>query len=250
MYNIEINCYYGNKNLNKIMWDISNVKFSLKDNIKDVNGRENYIFSKNITHLFLGVLRCGECGGGMCYRESYSGYKCSNSQKKRGVCTSHSIKEEYLREYIVKSLRYHVRYKICKKEFYDWAYEKAKCKDIYKMRLNIIDKKITSLKDKFKKVYLDKIINKIDERNFENIINHIQTKHALLASEKNKVLIAIKSKKASDDVYKMYEKSMDDILQFNNVKSYMIDKLVNSIVVYEDKISNIKRVNINYSFKI
>ncbi|WP_275936081.1 hypothetical protein [Clostridium haemolyticum] len=43
---------------------------------------------------------------------------------------------------------------------------------------------------------------------------------------------------------------MDDILQFNNVKSYMIDKLVNSIVVYEDKINNIKRVNINYSFKI
>ncbi|WP_242946914.1 hypothetical protein [Clostridium haemolyticum] len=72
----------------------------------------------------------------------------------------------------------------------------------------------------------------------------------MLASEKNKVLIAIKSKKASDDVYKIYEKSMDDILQFNNVKSYMIDKLVNSIVVYEDKINNIKRVNINYSFKI
>ncbi|KEI00549.1 zinc ribbon domain-containing protein [Clostridium botulinum] len=253
MYNIEINCFYGNKNLNKIMWDISNVEFTLKDNIRGVHAldRGNYMFSKNyIPHLFSEVLRCGECSGDMCYRESYNGYKCSNSQKQKGVCTSHSIKEEYLKEYIVKSLRYHVKCKVYKEEFYDWAYEKARCKDIYKMRLNIIDKKIISLKDKFKKVYLDKIVNKIDERNFENMVNNIQTKHALLSSEKNKVLKIMKSNKALDDIYKVYEKSMDDTLQFNNVKKYMIDKLVDSIVVYEDKINKTKQLDINYKFKI
>lgn len=56
-------------------------------------------------HLFSSILVCNECGGSMCYRKNYSGYKCNNSQTGRGRCTAHSIKEEELKKIVIKEVK-------------------------------------------------------------------------------------------------------------------------------------------------
>ncbi|WP_176124578.1 recombinase family protein [Clostridium felsineum] len=50
--------------------------------------------SKINKRAFTGVLRCGDCGRALIYKEKWAGYKCSGSQRKEGKCSTHFIKEE------------------------------------------------------------------------------------------------------------------------------------------------------------
>lgn len=64
---------------------------------------------KDEIYLFSGILFCGECGEGMVrqiihYKEkTYSYYVCNGYKRKQG-CTSHRMKEEELKEAVLKTL--------------------------------------------------------------------------------------------------------------------------------------------------
>ncbi|MGL5676415.1 MAG: recombinase family protein [Cellulosilyticaceae bacterium] len=56
-------------------------------------------------HLFSNLLFCGDCGKGMHYRKTQKGYVCGAYDKRgKAACTSHLVKEEALKEAILKDL--------------------------------------------------------------------------------------------------------------------------------------------------
>lgn len=207
---------------------------------------KGYRYKTDKVHIFSGVLKCHECGGSMSYRTKYKGYKCTNSQMGAQRCTSHSIKEEYLKEIIISDLK-----KYATKLGKDSLYENSKLiisqKRNADKELNSINKELQKLDKQFEKIYLDKLNEIINERNFEIISSSIQLKQAELAVRKEE-LDKVNSE-SSDDVLKRYKDKIDKIIDFQEFDRYTVENLINKIVVTEDKDTKEKKVDIYYRFQ-
>lgn len=57
-------------------------------------------------HLFTNVVYCADCGTGLWFLKNRNGYVCGRF-KKHGVraCSSHSVKEQYIKEKILEDLK-------------------------------------------------------------------------------------------------------------------------------------------------
>lgn len=73
--------------------------------------------SKSNKRAFTAVLRCGDCGRALIFKEKWAGYKCSGSQHKEGKCSTHFIKEDDIWNLIFDKLndKIHQNYEKLKK---------------------------------------------------------------------------------------------------------------------------------------
>lgn len=81
-------------------------KLMLRDTRTAPDGKKLYLFS--------GLLRCGGCGGNMVRKKirsagsEYCYYICSNNKNDKSVCSSHRIREDFLRKAVLEMLRTHL----------------------------------------------------------------------------------------------------------------------------------------------
>lgn len=99
------------------------VFYKVQEEIK-LRGTE-YRYKNNVWHAYSRIMSCKECGGKFSYRNSYAGYKCSNSQKGQGRCTAHSIKEEFLNTLVARELERYFSLCINKRELLKILKEKG-----------------------------------------------------------------------------------------------------------------------------
>lgn len=186
-------------------------------------------------HLFSAVLQCGECGGSMCYRKNYGGYKCTNSQKGGGRCTAHSIKEEFLKETIGIKIKEQVLKSIDKEALYKECQELNPSENNNEKDLIKIEHELNRLDLNFQKVYEDKLNGTLNHRNFINISKNIEDKQRNLMNRKveleSKIRIKIKNNKEDDA--KLYKEYIDSILDFKEWNREMVERLIDKIIVFE-----------------
>lgn len=209
---------------------------------------KGYRYKTDKIHIFSGVLKCNECGGSMSYRTKYHGYKCTNSQMGAKRCTAHSIKEQYLKEIIIEDLKQYVS-KINK----GISYEKAKLMTSHKKsissELDKINTNLQKLDMQFEKLYIDKLNETINERNFRMILENIQSKQNELIAEKEKLAELEESRESVDDEYMLYKDEIDRIINFEEFDRFIVERLIDKIVVKQDKITKDKMVKIYYKFQ-
>jgi site-specific DNA recombinase len=70
---------------------------------KEMSNRGTYR-KKDEPRMFGGILKCGDCGKALVYRNKGEGYKCSKSQKGGG-CTTHFVKENEISELIKDEMK-------------------------------------------------------------------------------------------------------------------------------------------------
>ncbi len=81
-------------------------KLMLRDTRTAPDGKKLYLFS--------GLLRCDGCGGNMVRKKirsaggEYCYYICSNNKNDKSVCSSHRIREDFLRKAVLEMLRTHL----------------------------------------------------------------------------------------------------------------------------------------------
>ncbi|MED3660960.1 recombinase zinc beta ribbon domain-containing protein [Ureibacillus sp. FSL K6-8385] len=70
-----------------------------------LKNRKKYITAPKL-HLFTNILFCADCGTGMWYRSNRNGYICgSYARHGKKACTSHTIKENVLKEMILNDIK-------------------------------------------------------------------------------------------------------------------------------------------------
>lgn len=210
---------------------------------------KNFRYKKGKIHLFSGILKCNECGGSMTYRSKYKGYKCLNSQKGNGVCTAHSIKEEYLIQIIKNDLKKRKYKEFNLIEFYKELNKRIDEKYNCIENIEKIKGKLKKIDWQFEKIYMDNLNGVINKRNFEFLIKKIEKKQKLLINEKERMenkKIRYKEKKI---LYDTYKKEILRILNFEEFDRATIEHLIDKIIVKEDKKNKEKRVEIYYRFK-
>ncbi|MBC8061402.1 MAG: recombinase family protein [Clostridiaceae bacterium] len=211
---------------------------------------KNYRYKGNNIYPFSTVLKCNECDSSISYRKAYKGYKCTNSQRGGGRCTSHSIKEDYLKSTISSKLKAYVEKFVDKESLYDYAVGSTNEVDPNKTELKNIEVLLNKLDNQFQKVYQDKIDEVINERNFHMLVQGIERNQEKLLAKKAQIEDFAARASTREDLSKGYKENIDRILNFDEFDRITVESLIEKIIVTEDKKNNEKRLDIFYKFKI
>lgn len=206
-------------------------------NVPIKTGREKRILE--------GKLFCKECGNRLSvyYRkkQEYWSVNCNRYSRdpKRGRCSSHFFPYDYLEEQILEKIDESVSSFI--KELNIDELNKEVIKTIYKQTQNV-DKKISDL-NKEKEQILNRLSNLYDDR-CEGIITGVLYKELSLESEKKlqKINESIKNEeikkiniKNKSAILPNYTKRIKELLDLKKPKKSLIDTLIDTIVIDEQR---------------
>ncbi|MDP4090929.1 MAG: recombinase family protein [Bacillota bacterium] len=196
-------------------------------------------------HLFSGVLECKECKGRMSYRKKYGGYKCSNSQKGGRLCTSHSVKEEFLRALIVSDLLEYTDSMVDKDQVYSAVKPKAANPELDLKRLEGCLRKLDA---QFERLYTEVMNETISQRNFETAAALLQKKQHRLLREKEELQDKIKTQYNKKNPYELLVEEINKVLSLSSLDRMTVERLIERIVVSENKENKSKDIEIYYRF--
>lgn len=209
--------------------------------------RKTFRYKGSNIHLFSSILKCNECGGSMCYRAAYRGYKCTNSQIGGGRCTAHSIKEEYLKEIIKNQLKNYIEI-VDKEKLYNWAIGVLKSRNSYKKDIKKIEEELKNLEWQIKSIYKDKLNGIINDRNFRSIMKNIQDSQDELIKRKSEIEKLNSINQNEESFSKEIKGKVDEILTFENFDKNIIETLIDKIVVFQKDTVSKKSIDIYFKF--
>ncbi len=223
-----------------------------KETFKKVQGllkeRSNgYRYKNGVLHPFSRILKCGDCHGAMTYRAKYKGYKCVNSQMGGQRCTSHSVKEEYLAELIGTNLKEIIDKNINKDKYYD-SIKDIRIDNNFEKELVTVQQQLSTLDGKFQRLYEDKLMEVITERNFTNMAEVIQDKQEKLLKRKGELDEIISNNSDTDDLLQIYRDEIDKVLEVKEMDRVLVETLVEKIIVTENKDKKEKNVEVYFKF--
>ena len=208
---------------------------------------KSYRYKNEVIHSFSKVLKCGDCHGSMIYRAKYKGYKCANSQRGGGLCTAHSVKEEYLKEIIKANLKEIIDKNINKDKYYDLIKDIALDNNL-KEELLTVEQQLSTLDSKFEKLYEDKLMDIITERNFNNMAGIIQDKQEKLLKRKGQLEKRLSKNIDITYIFQVYKEEIDKILEVKDIDRALVETLVEKIIVKENKEKKEKTVDVYFKF--
>lgn len=195
-------------------------------------------------HLFTGILKCGDCGSTLVYKQRDNGYKCSKSQEKGSKCTTHFVKEEELfnavNEQFKILLKKHERellvYKICN----EWQAILG-IKNL-KVSIKYLDKQIKSLNKKIDQAYMRSEEGTLSIKNFIRLEkNYLEQVYKLESQKEN----LIKMNKNSYILRNRATQIINDLIEFKYVDNTVLRNLIKEIRVYQSEI-----IEISWNFNI
>ncbi|WP_195429938.1 recombinase family protein [Clostridium sp. D46t1_190503_E9] len=205
-----------------------------------------YRYKNGVLHPFSRVLKCGDCNGSMTYKAQYKGYKCSNSQKGGSRCTAHSVKEDYLIEIIKENLIKLIDENIDKNKYYNLIKD-IKIDNNFEKELLTVEHELSTLDNKFQKLYEDKLTDLITERNFNNMVKVIQDKQEKLI-KRNKELHTMIDNSINNNILEIYNNKIKRILELKEIDREFIEAVVDKIIVTENKEKQEKMIEVYFKF--
>ncbi|WP_142413284.1 recombinase family protein [Hathewaya massiliensis] len=206
-----------------------------------------YRYKNGVLHPFSRTLKCGDCKGSMTYRAKYKGYKCTNSQMGGQRCTAHSVKEEYLTELIKTNLKEIIDKNINKDQYYD-SVKDISLGNNFEKELVTVEQQLSTLDGKFQKLYEDKLMEVITERNFSNMVAVIQDKQEKLLKRKKELDEILMKDADTNDILQIYKDEIEKVLEVKEIDRALVETLVDKIIVTENKDKKEKTVEVYFKF--
>ncbi|MCT4618935.1 MAG: recombinase family protein [Marinisporobacter sp.] len=191
------------------------------------------------THLFSGILICGECGSSMHYKKDKGAYICGKLNKMgKKYCKGAYIKEDVLRRTVCSQLKKIICENICKDSLIKEIEREVQIKDdegqVGKIKKHL--EKLEHKKERALDLLMDKII---DEKIYLKKIKKIEGERRI--NEEYMVNIVKKFTKRKFWI----EEIVNEIFILDNIDAVCLNKLVQKIKVFHNK-----EVLIKYTFQI
>jgi site-specific DNA recombinase len=206
------------------------------NNVQDLFISRQRIRPQQEVHLFTNTAFCADCGRGLHFKKNRKGYVCGN-YNKHGIkaCSEHFVKETQLAEIILEDIR-SITSKLNLDSVMDSLSKKInKVNTSTKKRLVKIEKSIADLNND--KVRLTKLLaqSNITIENYHLTIAGIDNQLNTLISEKFELekSNSVSKDTTASDIAKI-KKELTYFLQFNELTTEMLHRLVDRIEIKED----------------
>ncbi|MFS0779271.1 recombinase family protein [Neobacillus sp. 3P2-tot-E-2] len=188
-------------------------------------------------HLFTNVIYCADCGTGLWFLKNRNGYVCGR-YRKHGVraCTSHSVKENYIKETVLDDLRKIISASVDEEGLLKKV--KPKIKKQEQMLSKEIEKKenkISELKKenkKFLKLLANEVIEKLD---YDEAVNENRSEIKKLQSDILQKKEMLKQYTKSTEMLQKVQKELKKVIDINDITPELLHKLMHKIEVKENK---------------
>lgn len=182
--------------------------------------------NKSNKRTFTGILKCGDCGRSLIFKEKWAGYKCSGSQHKEGNCSTHFIKEEEIWDLIIKKLNDKIQHNY--EELKKTVQEKINATNGIQQKQKKIEKnneKIENATKRIASLYFEE-----DTKYANSVITEIKNKIITIEKENEEL-----ERRVQED--KKYRQDMlyilDNIGKCIKKENWIINLFINEIKIYQ-----------------
>lgn len=196
--------------------------------------------------LFAGIIRCGDCGGSMCYRGTaphspVATYACKTyTSRGKGFCTQHRVPYDLLEEKVLNTIRTCAKSVAIDPDDVEAKLEKAKHSQEDSQHDTLLaaiardEDRMLALGKMVAKLYEDRMMGTLSEDNFQMLMKNTQDEQ----QELEKRLTDEKKQLAGTTVQGYDSKQWIDLIsQYTDIEkldSETLNRLVRQIVVHED----------------
>lgn len=182
----------------------------------------------NNKKIFTGILKCGDCGKALVYKQRAKGYKCSGSERKGSLCSTHLVKENELVQLIMPKI---INKIYDNRDIVD-KYIKNRVKDETKVTHN--EKRIENIIKEIDKC-IKESVNLYTQREsikyFDKIIEGINEKIKKLEEEKDKIKLEVENEKNIEDTMIGILNNISEIIKAEN---WIFKLFIKRILIYEE----------------
>lgn len=225
---------------------------------KRTNVKETHTYQ-----MFVGLLRCPDCGKTLSFsrynnRKSFGAYACSTYRRfGKGYCTTHYISYEKLYSIVLEDINKHLKQaNLSEASILKHMLESNQVKqqkDLNKHQKNIskFQKRIEEINILIKKIYEDRMNQKISEERFTIFLNDYEMEQKNIKVSINGLRLQLSEyKDKKDDT----QKFLSIIRKYKNLKELdasILNEMIEKILIYDTKEENgekQQRIDIYYKF--
>ena len=194
--------------------------------------------------MFSGLLFCHDCGGKMYYctakkfTHDQNWFTCSTARKNKGACSGHFIREVYVEQAVLESMKRVFWYVQCfEKKFAKQMQEKSideQRKDLSRKRreLEKMEKRITELDTLFLRIYEDNVGGKLSDERFELMSKTYEAEQAEKKLLAQTLRIELDETKQKTDELEKFISKVKKITEIKELTPELVHEFISKIVVH------------------
>ena len=194
--------------------------------------------------MFSGLLFCHDCGEKMYYctakkfTHDQNWFTCSTARKNKGACSGHFIREVYVEQAVLESMKRVFWYVQCfEKKFAKQMQEKSideQRKDLSRKRreLEKMEKRITELDTLFLRIYEDNVSGKLSDERFELMSKTYEAEQAEKKLLAQTLRIELDETKQKTDELEKFISKVKKITGVKELTPELVHEFISKIVVH------------------
>ncbi len=194
--------------------------------------------------MFSGLLFCHDCGEKMYYctakkfTHDQNWFTCSTARKNKGACSGHFIREVYVEQAVLESMKRVFWYVQCfEKKFAEQMQEKSideQRKDLSRKRreLEKIEKRISELDTLFLRIYEDNVSGKLSDERFELMSKTYEAEQAEKKLLAQTLRIELDETKQKTDELEKFISKVKKITEIKKLTPELVHEFISKIVVH------------------
>ena len=194
--------------------------------------------------MFSGLLFCNDCGEKMYYctakkfTHDQNWFTCSTARKNKGACSGHFIREVYVEQAVLESMKRVFWYVQCfEKKFAKQMQEKSideQRKDLSRKRreLEKMEKRIAELDTLFLRIYEDNVSGKLSDERFELMSKTYEAEQAEKKLLAQTLRIELDETKQKTDELEKFISKVKKITEIKELTPELVHEFISKIVVH------------------
>ena len=217
--------------------------------VQHIMKTKNYVKKDKKPHLLSGLVKCSDCGGGMTFvKESptrtYMVCMTWRKHAKLGLCTAHTIREDYVLKYVTDTL----------KELASKHLNKGKILDNtkidnpvpkYEKELQDLNNQLEQIKTYISSLYKDKVKGIITDTDFVELSNDFNNERTTIVKRISEIQAKISHNEQIENNSSFTENLLEKFLEFETIDRQTLVLLINKIEVFQDK-----KIKMHFNFHI
>ena len=194
--------------------------------------------------MFSGLLFCHDCGEKMYYctakkfTHDQNWFTCSTARKNKGACSGHFIREVYVEQAVLESMKRVFWYVQCfEKKFAKQMQEKSideQRKDLSRKRreLEKMEKRIAEIDTLFLRIYEDNVSGKLSDERFELMSKTYEAEQAEKKLLAQTLRIELDETKQKTDELEKFIAKVKKITEIKELTPELVHEFISKIVVH------------------